>query len=683
MVFNKILVANRGEIAVRIAKTARAMGYGTVAVYSEADAHSLHVQSADQSVCIGPPPASQSYLNAEAIIAAAKATGAGAVHPGYGFLAENAGFARACQAAGLVFIGPPPSAIELMGSKRAAKAKMLEAGVPCIDGYHGEDQSAARFVSEAGRIGYPIMVKASAGGGGRGMRLVTRADDLPAALVGARDEAENAFGDGTLLLEQGVVQPRHVEIQIFADGHGNAVHLGERDCSIQRRHQKVIEESPSPAVGDDLRQRMGGAAVTAAKACGYVGAGTVEFLLDPEGRFFFLEMNTRLQVEHPVTELVTGLDLVEWQLRIAGGEALPLTQHDVRLSGHAIEARLYAEDPARGFLPQTGRVLRWQVPDSAAVRVDTGIAEGSLISPHYDPMIAKVIAYGATREDARRQLSAALRGATFFGLAANKTFLANVVDHPVFARGEATTAFLSDHFAGDASCHVAQPTAESLAVAGVVRVLQGARALGLADEYAGWRCAGPVWTTLELAAGGVTRTVDVAAVRHAVPLRFTVNDSDAEPDETGVIPQVVVDVLAHGPESLEITLGGAPGQGPTVRQSVRTLVDGSTIWIDDGVSTVCLEDRTHSPAESAEVGDGGTLRAPLDGAVWRVMVAAGDAVKKGDVVLVLEAMKMEHRVVAPIDGQVAAIHVAEGDQVKMRALLAELQGADDAPGGES
>ncbi|MBT7667423.1 MAG: ATP-grasp domain-containing protein, partial [Rhodospirillaceae bacterium] len=398
MAFTKVLIANRGEIACRIMRTSHAMGYRTVAVYSEADGDAPHVQLADQAVCIGPAPVAESYLNVSAILAAAARTGADAVHPGYGFLAENAAFAQACADAGLTFIGPSPKAIDLMGNKRLAKLRMADADVPCVPGYSGADQDDGVLTAEGESIGFPLMVKAASGGGGRGMRLVENAADLPAAITGARSEAENAFGSGELILEKAVIEPRHVEIQVFADSRGNCVHLGERDCSIQRRHQKVVEEAPSPAVGPELRAAMGAAAVAAAQAINYQGAGTVEFLLGADGSFFFLEMNTRLQVEHPVTEMITGLDLVEWQLRVAAGEPLPLDQNGITYDGHAIEVRLYAEDPYADFLPQTGTVVAWR--PSPDVRVDTGIVEGQEISPFYDPMVAKVIAHGGDREEA-------------------------------------------------------------------------------------------------------------------------------------------------------------------------------------------------------------------------------------------------------------------------------------------
>ena len=445
MSFGKILVANRGEIAWRIMRTARAMGYRTVAVYSDADKEAPHVAFADEAVRIGPSPVGESYLSIDRLLEAAHRSGADAIHPGYGFLSENEAFAAACEKAGLVFIGPPPAAIAAMGNKAAAKRRMIDAGVPCVPGYQGADQSDATLETEARKIGLPVMVKAAAGGGGRGMRLVERDADLPEAIRTARAEAQSAFGSGELILEKAVVDARHVEIQVFADAHGNVIHLGERDCSMQRRHQKVIEEAPSPAVDADLRGRMGAAAVAAARAIGYRGAGTVEFLLAADGAFYFLEMNTRLQVEHPVTEAITGQDLVAWQLKVAAGEKLPLAQAQVKFSGHAIEARLYAEDAYAGFLPQTGRVDVWRPATGAGIRVDHGMKDGLAISPFYDPMIAKLIAHGATREEARTRLVRALRETVVLGPTTNRHFLIRLLEHPEFAAGKATTAFIGKH----------------------------------------------------------------------------------------------------------------------------------------------------------------------------------------------------------------------------------------------
>src|SRR4051794_24173801 len=438
--FFKVLIANRGEIALRIMRTARRLGYGVVAVYSDADRESLHVREADQAVRIGEALPSQSYLRIDAIIAAAKAGGAGAIHPGYGFLAENEGFAQACRDAGLVFIGPSPEAIKAMGNKAGAKDIMRAAGVPCVPGYQGGGESDAVMLAEAKRIGFPVMIKAVAGGGGRGMRLVPNAAAFADALRSARSEAQGAFGDSTVILERAILDPRHIEIQVFGDRYGNAIHLGERDCSVQRRHQKLIEEAPSPAVSPELRARMGAVAVAAVKSIGYEGAGTLEFLLDQRGEFYFMEMNTRLQVEHPVTEAITGLDLVELQLRIASGEPLGLQQEDVIFAGHAIEVRLCSEDAGHDFMPQSGRMALWQMPDG--IRVEHALQSGSEIPPFYDSMIAKIISHGADRNEARGKLICALEQTVAFGITTNQGFLISCLRHPGFAAGEATTAFI-------------------------------------------------------------------------------------------------------------------------------------------------------------------------------------------------------------------------------------------------
>src|SRR5712671_1528563 len=444
--FHTILIANRGEIALRIMRTARRLGLGVVAVYSDADREALHVRAADQAIRIGGALPAQSYLRIEAIIAAAKASSADAVHPGYGFLAENEDFGQACRDAGLVFIGPSPEAIKAMGNKAGAKAIMQAAGVPGIPGYQGADQSDGAMLTEAKKIGFPVMIKAVAGGGGRGMRQVTDAAAFPASLRSARSEAQSAFGDPAVILERAIVEPRHIEIQVFGDRYGHAIHLGERDCSVQRRHQKLIEEAPSPAVSPELRARMGAIAVAAIKSIGYEGAGTLEFLLDASGEFYFMEMNTRLQVEHPVTEAITGLDLVELQLRVAGGEPLGLRQEDIKFSGHAIEVRLCSEDAAHDFMPQSGRMALWQMPDE--LRVEHALQSGSEIPPFYDSMIAKLISHGATREEARRRLVHGLEQAAAFGVTTNQAFLAACLRHPAFASGEATTAFIA-RYRGD------------------------------------------------------------------------------------------------------------------------------------------------------------------------------------------------------------------------------------------
>uniref|UniRef100_UPI003A90D269 acetyl-CoA carboxylase biotin carboxylase subunit n=1 Tax=Ectopseudomonas khazarica TaxID=2502979 RepID=UPI003A90D269 len=500
--FNKILIANRGEIACRVMRTALELGYRTVAVYSEADADARHVQLADEAVCIGPAQVSQSYLRIDAIIEAARRTGADAIHPGYGFLSENADFARACADAGIVFIGPSVDAIHLMGSKRLSKIAMLEAGVPCIPGYEGAAQDDDTLASEAERIGYPLMIKASAGGGGRGMRLVQASAELLAQIRTARSEAQNAFGSGELILERAVIRPRHVEIQVFGDTHGNIVYLGERDCSVQRRHQKVVEEAPCPVMTPELRRAMGEAAVKAAASVSYVGAGTVEFLLDASGEFFFLEMNTRLQVEHPVTELISGQDLVAWQIRTAAGQPLPLRQEEIRLQGHAIEVRLYAEDAAAGFLPQTGQVLRWEPELLPGVRIDHGLLEGQAVTPFYDPMLAKVIAYGETRDDARRKLVRAVERCVLLGVNGNQRFLANLLEHPQFAAGNATTAFIAEHFENDPSLQPHSASLAELAIAAALLYQASAAARAHQPGLAGWRNAGGAAWRCVLKQGG-------------------------------------------------------------------------------------------------------------------------------------------------------------------------------------
>ena len=462
-----LLVANRGEIAVRVMRTAKAMGLKTVAVYSEADANAQHVREADQSVCIGPAPVSDSYLQVDAILDAAERTGADCIHPGYGFLSENQAFASACEAKGIEFIGPPNAAIEVMGDKARAKRAMIDAGVPCVPGYQGDDQKVGTLVAEAEKIGLPVMVKAAAGGGGRGMRLVHETRELETAIDMAQSEAKNAFGSSELIIEKAVMRPRHVEIQVFADKAGNTVYLGERDCSIQRRHQKVVEEAPCPVMTPELRAAMGQAAVEAAKAVNYVGAGTVEFLLDEAGEFYFLEMNTRLQVEHPVTEMVTGYDLVEWQIRVARGEDLPAEQEDIELFGHAIEVRLYAEDPASGFLPSTGAIKLFTQPQGPGIRVDAGVETGDEVTPFYDAMVAKLITYGDTREDARLKMRSALQGTALFGPENNRDFLIDVMDQEEFISGAATTAFIADNY-GEAFTP-SKVAGTDLAVAGAIQ----------------------------------------------------------------------------------------------------------------------------------------------------------------------------------------------------------------------
>jgi geranyl-CoA carboxylase alpha subunit len=647
--FSTVLVANRGEIACRVIRTARAEGYRTVAVYSEADAGALHVQQADQALCIGPPPVRDSYLSIEAVLCAAAASGADAIHPGYGFLSENAAFARAVQAAGLVFIGPDPHAIEQMGNKAAAKRLMLAAGVPCVPGYQGADQSDKTLLAQAREIGAPVMVKAAAGGGGRGMRLVTDLADLPVALATARSEAANAFGSDELILERAVVEPRHVEVQVFADRHGNVIHLGERDCSIQRRHQKVFEEAPSPAVDAALRARMGAAAVAAAKAVQYVGAGTVEFLLDREGRFYFLEMNTRLQVEHPVTECITGQDLVAWQLAVARGEALPLTQDQVRLQGHAIEVRLYAEDPQADFLPQSGDVALWRPPAGPGIRVDHGLASGQTISPYYDPMIAKIIAHGATRDEARRRLLGALRATRVLGLPTNLGFLTAAAEHEVFAAGAATTAFIGQHF-GPAQLQAKAPGTRVVAVAAALCF----DASAYRGAQAGWRSNGPARWPMDLAEDERRHAVHVT-VRGPGRLHVELDGGVAHDIELGPADGADRPLSIDGVHT-RVTAVAAGG-------SLHLALDGCVASVDDV---------TYAPPRGSEQAAESTISAPMNGRVLAVLVQAGDAVTKGQRLAVLEAMKMEHQLVARRDGVVERVAVRAGDQVATRAVIATL-----------
>ena len=652
MAFSKVLIANRGEIACRIMGTAHAMGYRTVAVYSEADADAPHVAMADQAVCIGPAPVGESYLNVTAILQAAARSGADAVHPGYGFLAENADFAESCADAGLVFIGPPPQAINLMGNKRLAKLRMTEAEVPCVPGYNGADQDDGALAAAGDNIGFPLMVKAAAGGGGRGMRLVQELADLPAAISGARSEAENAFGSGELILEKAVIEPRHVEIQIFADAHGNCVHLGERDCSIQRRHQKVVEEAPSPAVGPKLRAAMGGAAVAAAQAIDYVGAGTVEFLLAADGSFYFLEMNTRLQVEHPVTEMITGLDLVAWQLDVAAGEALPLTQDAIKFDGHAIEVRLYAEDPYLDFLPQTGTVVAWR--PSPEVRVDTGIVEGQEISPFYDPMVAKVIAHGRNREEARRRLLRGLEDTALLGLPNNRGFLLDVLRHPAFADGTATTAFIAQNFP---DLQRPQPNAAGRALAAVLLYRHSAH------DQVGWRSASPIVAGIDLRFGEEKCLCRVAPNNAGDDAGYQVA---MDQDETVEL------------ELLDVAGGRVRFRCAGVLQWASFAFEGNDLHLDlAGISNRFFEFTAELAAAKEKEGDG-RLIAPMAGRIVAVRAGLGEAVVKGQILVILEAMKMEHEIKAPADGVVEEIGVAEGDQVDPRQMLAVVAAVDAA-----
>ncbi|MGF6310565.1 geranyl-CoA carboxylase alpha subunit [Bradyrhizobium sp. i1.8.4] len=647
--FFKILIANRGEIALRIMQSARRLGYGVVAVYSDADRDALHVREADQAVRIGEALPSQSYLKIDAIIAAAKASGAGAVHPGYGFLAENEDFAQACRDAGLVFIGPSPEAILAMGNKAGAKEIMREAGVPCVPGYQGADQSDAVMLAEAKTIGFPVMIKAVAGGGGRGMRLVTDASAFPDALRSARSEAQGAFGDPTVILERAIVDPRHIEIQVFGDRYGNALHLGERDCSVQRRHQKLIEEAPSPAVTPELRARMGTVAVQAVKAIGYEGAGTLEFLLDRTGNFYFMEMNTRLQVEHPVTEAITGLDLVELQLRVARGEPLGLTQEDITFSGHAIEVRLCSEDAGHDFMPQSGMMARWRMPDG--IRVEHALQSGSEIPPFYDSMIAKVISHGATRDEARGKLICALEQVTAFGVTTNQGFLIDCLRHPVFAKGEATTAFICQNREALA------PRADN-----AVDIALAALLLYVTHPDApSWRRGRSLATTfplgLQFDLGHGVQEIEVVrerdggyvAARDGDRFRFEIDELDLD----------FVRFRRNG-----------------LMESAKFLRDGDRLYVLHRGVTLSVRDLTLAPPESATAAGGdGKVRAAMNGRVVAVLVKAGDKVAAGQPVMTLEAMKMEHVHTAAVAGTVSSIDVAEGEQVTTGRIVVEIEAA--------
>ena len=648
--FFKILIANRGEIALRIMRTARRLGYGVVAVYSDADRDALHVREADVAVRIGEPLPAQSYLRIDAIIAAAKTSGASAVHPGYGFLAENEDLAQACRDAGLVFIGPSPEAIRAMGNKAGAKDIMQKAGVPCVPGYQGADQSDAVMLTEARKIGFPVMIKAVAGGGGRGMRLVPDASAFPDALRSARSEAQGAFGDPTVILERAIVDPRHIEIQVFGDRYGNAIHLGERDCSVQRRHQKLIEEAPSPKVTPELRARMGAVAVAAVKSIGYEGAGTLEFLLDQRGEFYFMEMNTRLQVEHPVTEAVTGLDLVELQLRIAGGEPLGLWQDDVKFSGHAIEVRLCSEDANQDFMPQSGRMDLWQMPEG--VRVEHALQSGSEIPPFYDSMIAKVISHGADRDEARGRLICGLEQTAAFGVTTNQGFLISCLRHPGFAAGEATTAFIGNH-RDELLAARADDKAEARLAALLLYVTNPH-----APPWHGGRSLAatfPLTTRIDLGHG--VHEVDIVRERDG---GYVASIADAEQRfEIGEL----------GRDTIRFRTDG-------IMESAKFLRDGDRLHFLHRGSTIAVRDLTLAAPESAAAAGGdGKVRAAMNGRVVAVLVKPGELVAIGQPVMTLEAMKMEHVHTAGVAGTVSAIDVAEGEQVTTGKIVVEIAAA--------
>lgn len=692
MKFSKILIANRGEIAVRVIRTAKDLGFRTVAVFSDADKFAPHTQMADEAVYIGASQASESYLKIDKIIAAAKASGADAIHPGYGFLSENAKFAQACQHADITFIGPSSAAIELMGSKRLAKIAMIAAGVPCIPGYqdsHG-DTDDVLLIEKAKEIGFPVMIKASAGGGGRGMRLVDSENNMASALKSARSESMNAFGSSELILEKALTGARHIEIQIFADTFGNVIHLGERDCSLQRRHQKVVEESPSMAVSESLRARMGAAAVLAAKACNYVGAGTVEYLLDADikgkddGNFYFLEMNTRLQVEHPVTELVTGLDLVAWQLNIANGEKLPLTQAQVSLRGHAMEVRLYAEDPSDNFMPQTGNILLWQpaltnlqsqqsiagVRVGSGLRVDSGIEQGQTVSPFYDPMLVKLIAYGDNREQARRRLIRLVQDSQLLGVRDNRSFLCQLLSDQNFIDGKASTDYIGECFTENKSLAKQVVSLEEWCLAALLMDQQNSykspfKSSSKNKDSLQTAFVGERLLTLnqgkELTKGLLKENQINIAFSKRAKNKFEVACKAHDWCQQ-------IELLTISETKISYFYAG-------VRKSRTFVFDNNpanpTLWLSSTEGNLVFSEQSLTAKNSESAGSDQVV-ASMDGVVVDVLVKEGVQVKSGDVVAVIEAMKMEHLLKASLDGTIEKISVCAGDQVQARQLIAQL-----------
>jgi 3-methylcrotonyl-CoA carboxylase alpha subunit len=667
--FDKILIANRGEIACRVARTARRMGVRTIAVYSDADADALHVALCDEAYRLGPPSPAASYLDGAAIIAIARAAGAQAIHPGYGFLSENEAFAGAVAAAGLTFIGPPPAAIRAMGSKAEAKTIMASAGVPVVPGYHGTDQVDATLAARAQAIGYPVLIKASAGGGGKGMRVVERTEGFADALAGARREAKSSFGDERVILEKYLTRPRHIELQVFADAHGRCVHLFERDCSVQRRHQKVLEEAPAPGMTPERRARMGAAAVAAARAIGYVGAGTVEFIVPgdaPDGSFYFMEMNTRLQVEHPVTEMITGLDLVEWQLRVAAGEPLPLSQDGIAFSGHAIEARIYAEDPSRDFLPSIGRIVHLRTPaPSPDVRIDTGVRAGDEITRYYDPMIAKLVVRGDDRAAALRLLASALAAYQVAGVTTNIAFLRRVIAHDAFASGKIDTGLIAAH--RDAlSPPVVAPGKRTLAVAALAELLQlreaaAERASASSDRWSPWQAIDTWW--LNTADHAITLVFVAEGEHYTARLRTGTRGAVVTIDGCDIDAEVVRMV-----DELRIRLGES-----TLVATVAAVGAERHVFCDGTAHRLVLVDPLAPPLDEAP--HAGHLMAPMSGTVVAVLVEAGQIVERGAPLMILEAMKMEHTIAAPAAGKVAAINYRPGEQVAEGADLIDIGAA--------
>jgi geranyl-CoA carboxylase alpha subunit len=644
MPFQTLLIANRGEIACRIMRTARALGYRTVAVFSPADADAPHVRQADVAVALSGNAPAQSYLDIEQLLSAAGRAGADAVHPGYGFLAENETFAQAVIEAGLIWIGPPPEAIAAMGNKRRAKVLMEQAGVPVIPGARAAGENEQALKAAVDEIGLPVMIKAAAGGGGKGMRLVTKQAELADALRAATSEARSSFGNDELIIEKALINARHVEVQVFADLEGHIIHLGERDCSMQRRHQKIVEECPSPAVDAGLRQAMGEAAVAAAHAIGYVGAGTVEFLLDEDGQFRFLEMNTRLQVEHPVTEWVTSHDLVAWQLQVAAGQALPVSQDEVVFNGHAIEVRLYAEAPEQGFLPQTGRLIAWRPPDGEGIRVDTGVAPDQLIGTHYDPLLAKIIAHGPDRETARRRLLLALEDTVAVGLRTNRAGLVRALEHPEFISGAITTSFVECH--GDQVFSAAEST-ELAAVAAVLLA-------GLAGNSA-WpnRNTRRLRLEVDVGSGPVDCLVRVGCEGDQLFVEL-----DGE--------RLEFDSVRQSGEQVEYAMAGC------YRRCVF-IEAGQGGWLVGPDADLFVNDLTLSPPVASQAAGEGRITAPMDGTVVEVRAGEGEVVTRGQALLVMEAMKMETTLNADIDGCVSSLTLKSGDSLRKGQVVAVIE----------
>jgi len=666
--FNSILIANRGEIACRVIRTAKKLGYRTVAVYSDADAGAPHVKLADDAVRIGSGPVGESYLVPELILQAAASSGAESIHPGYGFLSENAAFAEAVESAGLVFIGPTREAIDVMGNKAESKRRMIEAGVPCVPGYEGHDQSDKTLIAEGLKIDLPLMVKAAAGGGGRGMRLVHDQADLANAIKLARAEAEGAFGSGELILEKAIIKPRHVEIQVFADTFGNTVHLGERDCSVQRRHQKVIEEAPCPIMTPELREKMGQSAIDAAKSVNYRGAGTVEFLLDDSGFFYFLEMNTRLQVEHPVTELITDLDLVALQISVAQGEPLDFSQADLDLEGHAIEVRLYTEDPSQDFLPASGPVDLWAPASGVGVRIDDGISTGQAISPFYDPMVAKVIGYGPTREAARLRLIGALKETVLFGTPSNKDFLIQCLEKQSFIDGAATTAFIGEEFSADDLDEAPVSFLDSAVAATLELCLENKahfqHSLLVSCELKNWTIASAMVSRKQYQFVDLTHDLSISPINSSADT-YHVTDTAAK-------QSAVIQVISMQDNKAVVLFDGVKLVAQFMqrqRGQIYCSIQGRGAFFKD----LIILDGVVDDAEG-----GGRVIAPMHGLLLEVMVSPGDNVVKGQTLAVLEAMKMHYEILSEVDGTVEEVSAVAGSQVAVDDVLIEIKEKDDS-----